>query len=1560
MRYVKKLAKYLLITLAVTFILVAGGIQLPPVQNFLIHKLVNTFKEQYHVNVQVNRVGLTVTGKVFVNGFLLQGQDTQTIASFRRVLVRISPFRLFKRKVLVHNLELVDGKFVLAIDSAYNSNLGFLSDTSSTTEPDTSANNGKPWSIAVNGVSLTNCSFTLDNRADSVKLDASEKKIDIDFSAAEITKLQFHIKSMSVTSGHCKLVNYSRGTYIDTSSTEPGETNLNIWVKRLRLRDALFQQYDSATGIAGNYYMGRGEILGGVVDLAKERIRADKLICRHSSVYFSVGDSWKDTTTTTMTTADEPDNSTDNWLITAGDADIGLDSLTLMLPPIDVVPYIEKMRLSDIALRISGTYQVPLFWSGEIKSLEFTDRRTGKKIKVAGKSQMSKGLMKVNEASVTMPQSEIRGNFSIDLDRNTLDDIPQMQCNLRHTVLNYNDFAPYLPPTLDSLPIKWPQISEISADLKSNARSVRAKINMNNSTGRVDFDGEMKSDSSLVSYNLNLKLGGIKADKILSDSSIQYISGTVTVTGTGLKPGEIRLNAGINMDSLSLFNHMYKKVSAEYMASGKDFRLRAGITDSLLTCKIRSSGVWANQMPDAYFSILLDKADLRRLSLIQDTILLQSYIHGRVKVLPHKSFAAYADTCAVTFITPLRKYHSTNKIIYRQSTDSTSIYLKSDLADMFLVGNQSLPEIADIVKHSVLPGLKQEKSELYNSSSFQFGIVARDLSVLDMLLPLGIKIPDKGYINGDFDGTENRFRLTGQFRRIGYSGLWLDSTDLFLDSKDNNITANLSVARFENSFRNVRNIQFSNKILSDRSTSKLSFDDENNTPWCNINVDSKFMNDSVIFNIADSALFNYAWWKINPANKILITREKKFSVEDLMATYQDKSFTMQGNGQNLNLTFKQFSLNGLTRLFMTDTASFSGVISGEAEFSDLLDDKTPRMNAHVGISSLKAGNVNIGNFDFQAGNFENPDIIELSTKLTNSGEELVLSGNYMLTNKQPINLKLNLNDFKTALISPFIKEYIDKPQGTLNGALTIGGTLQSPTLKGNISFNNVLFTVVPTNLNYSIDNQAINFEETQASFSNFRINDKNRNPLFIDGSIKWSGLSQYIYNLTLKNSKFLVYQTPKDIQYQRQNKVIVSGETKISGHNTDVDIRQTQPLRIDEGSSFFYKVSRSYADMGNRDVVEFVSGSDTTSTRPKASPVTYRFNLSANIELADNTPVFIVTDPIKRDRLDLQTGGKFSLDIRPYQSPVLVGTANINKGEYFISFANFSRRFDILQNSTISWTGDVSNPNADITASYTVRTSPPSLTGQVKTGTGSSEVTNTGTLPFLVNLSIKGNIANPTLSFSISLPKEFEGVDNGSIASKLQEINKDESKVNTYAFSLLLLGTFDLTNTGNYQISGIENTNALISRALNQFASQKVKFVNLHFNLESYNYSGQTSEVSPHNELQVTASKSFFDNRLNTKLGAQISIQNSNSKTEQQNVLQDPVQNLSPEFNIEYMLNQNKTIGVEAFRNIEYTGLVEGKVSSIGAGITVKKDFNSLRDLFLPPKKEDKGKRKEK
>ena len=98
MRYVKKLAKYLLITLAISFVLIAGGIQLPPVQNFLVHKLVNTFKEQYHVNVQVNRVGLTITGKVFVNGFLLQGQDTKTIASFRRVLVRISPFRLFKGK----------------------------------------------------------------------------------------------------------------------------------------------------------------------------------------------------------------------------------------------------------------------------------------------------------------------------------------------------------------------------------------------------------------------------------------------------------------------------------------------------------------------------------------------------------------------------------------------------------------------------------------------------------------------------------------------------------------------------------------------------------------------------------------------------------------------------------------------------------------------------------------------------------------------------------------------------------------------------------------------------------------------------------------------------------------------------------------------------------------------------------------------------------------------------------------------------------------------------------------------------------------------------------------------------------------------------------------------------------------------------------------------------------------------------------------------------------------------------------------------------------------------
>jgi translocation and assembly module TamB len=201
---------------------------------------------------------------------------------------------------------------------------------------------------------------------------------------------------------------------------------------------------------------------------------------------------------------------------------------------------------------------------------------------------------------------------------------------------------------------------------------------------------------------------------------------------------------------------------------------------------------------------------------------------------------------------------------------------------------------------------------------------------------------------------------------------------------------------------------------------------------------------------------------------------------------------------------------------------------------------------------------------------------------------------------------------------------------------------------------------------------------------------------------------------------------------------------------------------------------------------------------------------------------------------------------------------------------------------------------------------------------------------------LKGSLPTPELNFSISLPDEYQNADQGLVALRLQQINASPSDVNVQAVSLLILGTFDLTNLSNI-IQGQSGTNALISNALNQFAIQEIKFVNVHFDLESYDNYGENNPQDARTELKTDVSRNFFDDRFVAKAGAGIVLQGDPKEQ-----IQKGFNRVTPTFNFQYILNKERTLSIKVFQKDDYKGLIEGKVISTGGGIMFQKDYDSI------------------
>ena len=330
-------------------------------------------------------------------------------------------------------------------------------------------------------------------------------------------------------------------------------------------------------------------------------------------------------------------------------------------------------------------------------------------------------------------------------------------------------------------------------------------------------------------------------------------------------------------------------------------------------------------------------------------------------------------------------------------------------------------------------------------------------------------------------------------------------------------------------------------------------------------------------------------------------------------------------------------------------------------------------------------------------------------------------------------------------------------------------------------------------------------------------------------------------------------------------------------------------------------------------------------------------NLTANLVISDGTSIHIITDPSRGDGFNLFAGGALTYSQQPFQSPRITGKIDISKGQYIMNLTGFKRNFVIGPGSSISWNGDIANIDLKLHAFYSVKASPLPILPNVDANRFSS------ILPFKVNLNLEGSLSAPELAFDISLPEEYRDVYNGMVTSRLQQINADEALVNKQAMSLLLFGTFfDLTDISNSLFTTKGSTNILISNALNQFAAQEIKFVDLHFDLQTFDYyGGGENYQDARTELKVEASKKFFQNRLNTQAGADVLLQGDPREESSLNM-----NRVTPSFKVDYILNKRRTLTLKLFQQNEYKGLLEGKVISVGTGIQYTNDYNRTRELF--------------
>ena len=217
--------------------------------------------------------------------------------------------------------------------------------------------------------------------------------------------------------------------------------------------------------------------------------------------------------------------------------------------------------------------------------------------------------------------------------------------------------------------------------------------------------------------------------------------------------------------------------------------------------------------------------------------------------------------------------------------------------------------------------------------------------------------------------------------------------------------------------------------------------------------------------------------------------------------------------------------------------------------------------------------------------------------------------------------------------------------------------------------------------------------------------------------------------------------------------MIISTNLTISG--TEVKPAVDGRITVDNGTSLTFVVPEGDASAESREgIVEFVDmsnpASDTLFKKYDSLNTSgiLGMDIALNIEIKKEAVFNVIVDPANGDFLNAQGEAQLTAGIDPSGKITLTGNYTLEKGSYQLSFNLLQRKFEITKGSTITWTGEPTTAQLDVTAIYVANVAPIDLVeDQVASSSPAIKNTYMQKLPFQVHLKLTGELMKPVVSF---------------------------------------------------------------------------------------------------------------------------------------------------------------------------------------------------------------------
>ncbi|MEP7167992.1 MAG: hypothetical protein ABI855_01350, partial [Bacteroidota bacterium] len=296
MRILKKIFKILLwITgsIVALLVLIAVLIQIPSIQNFLIHKTTTYVSNKTHTKVEITRIGITFPKSLFVDGLFLEDVSHDTLLYAGGVKVNLDMIGLIKGNIHLHSISLenLTGNFSRAEnDSLFNFNFLLTAFSDSTKTKVEKTPESKSGEIAIDNVNLSEIKIKYDDKYSGLFSSINLKELDLNMNELNLTESKFDIDNLVIDGLNGSVAINKKS---NSETTESSKSLPEILADKLEIKNSTFVFNDNVSSSEITVGINQFALDKANVNLNSEVISSDKILSDQNSIHLNFTDETK-------------------------------------------------------------------------------------------------------------------------------------------------------------------------------------------------------------------------------------------------------------------------------------------------------------------------------------------------------------------------------------------------------------------------------------------------------------------------------------------------------------------------------------------------------------------------------------------------------------------------------------------------------------------------------------------------------------------------------------------------------------------------------------------------------------------------------------------------------------------------------------------------------------------------------------------------------------------------------------------------------------------------------------------------------------------------------------------------------------------------------------------------------------------------------------------------------------------------------------------------------------------------------------------------------------------